>query len=216
MKDSNPENDNPRTGLSALSASVLVLNRFYAPINVVSARRAFVLLYKQTAEAINAVDGNYSTYRIEEWIRYSTVRVQAPKDHEEFVRTPRFAVMVPRVIRLYECASLPKHEVKFTKRNVLVRDNHRCQYCGKKHAASKLTVDHIVPRTRGGRSSWTNVVTACNDCNTRKGGRLPWEVGMKLIRSPGVPRKNPVILDKVHQTRYRMWLSFVKDAAVEG
>jgi 5-methylcytosine-specific restriction endonuclease McrA len=124
--------------------------------------------------------------------------------------------MVPRVIRLYECGSMPKHEVKFTKRNVLVRDNHRCQYCGKKYAASKLTVDHVVPRSRAGRSNWTNVVTACMDCNTRKGGRLPWEVGMKLMRQPVIPRKNPVILDKVTQVRYKIWLSFVKDIAQDA
>jgi 5-methylcytosine-specific restriction endonuclease McrA len=212
----NNDGDDKRSGPCSLAASVLVLNRFYAPINVVSARRAFVLLYKESAEAIHNDEGNFTSFKIPDWIRYSQGRMQRPLDHEEFVRTPRFAVMVPRVIRLYECGSLPKHEVKFTKRNVLVRDGLRCQYCGKKHAASKLTVDHVVPRSRGGRSTWTNVVTACIGCNTRKGGRLPWEVAMKLLRQPTVPHKNPVILDKVTQVRYKIWLSFLKDVAVEG
>lgn len=200
-----------RCGPGVLSSSVLVLNRFYTPINVISVRRAFVLLYKDTAEAIDGPDGAIQGYRIGDWIKVSQDRLRRLTDHEEFVRTPRYAIMVPRIIRLINCASLPKHEVKFTKRNVLVRDGHRCQYCGKKFPASRLTVDHIIPRSRGGRSIWTNVVTACMDCNTRKGGKLPWEVGMKLIRPPTVPRKNPVIVDRLNNERYRIWINFVKD-----
>jgi len=213
MDDSS--DDKPAAGPEALTLSVLVLNRFYAPINVVSARRAFILMYKENAEAIDTVDTGFTAYRITAWIGLSGSRYGSDGARMEFVRTPRYAVMVPRIIRLFSCASQPKHEVKFTKRNVLVRDGHRCQYCGRRQPASRLTVDHVVPRSRGGRSTWTNVVAACMECNTRKGGKLPWEVGMKLVRPPGVPRKNPAILDKVRLERYRVWQSFVRDS-VEG
>ncbi len=216
MNEDGSGSEDKRCGPFALTSSVLVLNRFYAPINVISARRAFVLMYKDAAEAIILDDGSYNGLKVQDWISLSRIRMAQPQEHDEFVRTPRFAVMVPRVVRLFGCGSMPKHEVKFTKRNVLVRDTHRCQYCGKKYAASKLTVDHVIPRSRAGRSTWTNVVAACMDCNTRKGGRLPWEVGMKLLRQPVIPRKNPVILDKVTQVRYKIWLSFVKDIAHEG
>jgi 5-methylcytosine-specific restriction endonuclease McrA len=209
MEDSGE--DKPAAGPEALGLSVLVLNRFYNPINVVTARRAFILLYKENAEAIDTLDAGFTAYRIGDWIGLSGSRYGSNGGCSEFVRTPRYAVMVPRIIRLFACASLPKHEVKFTKRNVLVRDAHRCQYCGRRQPASRLTVDHVVPRSRGGRSSWTNIVAACIECNTRKGGKLPWEVGMKLVRPPGVPRKNPAILDKARMTRYRAWLSFVRE-----
>lgn len=198
----------------SLTASVLVLNRFYAPINVIPALRAFRLLYKETAEAIERdEDGNgFVQCRLADWLHFSQERSRNPGRLDQFVRTPRFAILVPRVIRLFECAASPRYGVKFTKRNVLVRDGHRCQYCGKRAVASRLTVDHVVPKVRGGRSVWTNVVTACADCNVKKGNKLPWEAGMRLIAQPGVPRRNPVLLDRAADDRYKIWLSFVREA----
>ncbi len=200
-----------RFGQNALSASVLVLNRFYSAINVISAKRAFVLLFKDLVEALDYHDEQLLNFKLPDWIEHSEKRLVGVKDHEQFVRTPRCVFMVPRVIRLRNCQEQPKHDVKFTKKNVLVRDNHKCQYCGKRSQASKLTVDHIIPKSRGGRSVWTNIVSACHDCNIKKGGKLPWEVGMKLSRQPTVPRRNPLIMDRIDQSQYKMWGLFLSE-----
>ncbi len=194
-----------------LSSSVLVLNKHYAAIRVVSARRAFTLLCKNSAEAIDADDGQFGNFDFPAWITRSLARRGCPVDHEQFVATPRLALLVPKVIRLVGYEKVPKREVKFSRRNILARDENRCQYCGKKFPASRLSIDHVVPKSRGGASAWKNVVAACNECNTRKGGRMPSEASMKLVRPPAVPRKNPALADKVRSERYRIWRHFLGD-----
>jgi 5-methylcytosine-specific restriction endonuclease McrA len=195
----------------ALSSSVLVLNRNYTAVRVVSARRAFALLYKNFAEVIDSHEDQFDTFDFSAWLDHSRERRQQPVTHDQFVTTPRHAILVPRVIRLVTYDKVPKREVKFSRRNILARDENRCQYCGKKLPASQLSVDHVVPKSRGGKSTWTNVVAACNPCNTRKGGRMPWEASMKLRRAPAVPRKNPALADKVQSQKYQVWRHFLGD-----
>ncbi len=194
-----------------LSASVLVLNRNYTAVRVVSARRAFSLLYRNCAEVIDAHDEQWDVLDFERWVDVSRERKEHGGQAEQFVRTPRFWIQVPRVIRLVEYDKVPRREVKFSRRNILARDEHRCQYCGKRLPTSQLSLDHVTPRSRGGKSTWTNVVTACNPCNTRKGGRMPWEASMKLRRVPAVPKKNPALADKVESPNYRIWRLFLGD-----
>ena len=98
---------------------------------------------------------------------------------------------MPRVIRLLTYDRLPRQKVKFNRRNIFARDGNRCQYCGKRFATSELSLDHVVPRSRGGRATWENIVCACLKCNVRKGGRTPREAGMRLIREPVEPRTSP-------------------------
>ncbi|MBI2931659.1 MAG: HNH endonuclease [Planctomycetes bacterium] len=201
-----------------LSSSVLVLNKHYMGLRVVTARRAFVLLFKSDAEVID-VDGEiFLTFDFTAWVDRSRARLYAPVDHDLFVRTPRLQVLVPKVIRLLEYDRLPRREVKFNRRNIIARDEYRCQYCGKRFSASHLSIDHIIPKSRGGKSIWTNVATACNPCNTRKGGRLPWEASMHLLRSPQMPRRNPTLTDKLRNRRYEMWNYFLRDGelAIDG
>jgi 5-methylcytosine-specific restriction endonuclease McrA len=138
-------------------------------------------------------------------------RRKRPDEHDLFVMTPRQAILVPRIIRLVAYDKVPKREVKFNRRNVLARDENRCQYCGKRLPASQLSIDHVTPKSRGGKSTWTNVVAACNPCNTRKGGRLPWEAAMPLRKAPSVPRRNPALADKVQSKAYRVWRLFLSD-----
>lgn len=195
-----------------LSSSVLVLNRYYAAVRVVSARRAFSLLFKSFAEAIDASDGRFDAFDFRSWVDYSQARRGAPADHEQFVATPRFVILVPRVIRLMTYDKVPRREVKFSRRNIMARDENRCQYCAKRFSASQLSIDHVVPKSRGGKSTWTNVVVACTRCNTKKGGRMPWEASMKLGRPPAVPKKNPVLADKVGNGKYRLWRQFLGEA----
>ncbi len=194
-----------------LSSSVLVLNRNYAAVRVVTARRAFVLLSKSSAEVLDNHDQDFETFDFASWIDHSKEHRQRPALFDLFVMTPRFAIAVPIVIRLVTYDRVPKREVNFSRRNILARDENRCQYCGKKLPASQLSLDHVTPKSRGGKSSWTNVVTACNPCNTRKGGRMPWEASMKLRKTPAVPKKNPALADKIESQRYFVWRHFLGD-----
>jgi 5-methylcytosine-specific restriction endonuclease McrA len=200
-----PSRDHP------LSASVLVLNRNYTAVRVVSARRAFSLLYRNCAEVIDAHDEEWDVLDFEAWVDRSKTRKSSPGLQDQFVWTPRFPILIPRVIRLVEYDKVPRREVKFSRRNILARDENRCQYCNKKLPTSQLSLDHVTPKSRGGKSTWTNVVTACTPCNTRKGGRMPWEASMKLRRVPAVPKKNPLLADKVKSPSYRMWRLFLGD-----
>ena len=212
MDDNGATAGEPAVREHPLSSSVLVLNRHYAAVRVVSARRAFALLFKNSAEAIDSEDGTFGNYDFASWVDHSRRRREDPIDHEQFVMTPRHAILVPRVIRLVTYDKVPKREVKFSRRNILARDENRCQYCSRRLPASQLSIDHVVPKSRGGKSTWTNVVTACNDCNTRKGGRMPWEASMRLQKAPAPPKKNPSLTDKVQTTRYQLWRHFLGDA----
>jgi len=202
-------------GEHPLQSSVLVLNRHYVAIRVVSARRAFSLLFKNAAEAVDAEDGRFGTFDFAAWIEHSRLRKEAPVDHEQFIRTPRYALLVPRVIRLHSYDKIPRREIKFSRRNILARDGNRCQYCGRRFPAAQLSIDHVTPKSRGGVSTWTNVVAACNECNTRKGGRLPSEASMRLVRPPTVPRRNPALADKVRHRKYRIWRHFLGNGDME-
>ena len=209
MDDSGPVAPLPRE--HPLSSSVLVLNKNYTAVRIVSARRAFALLSKNFAEVIDNHEDEFATFDFTAWIDHSQEHRQRPVTHDQFVMTPRFAIVVPRVIRLMTYDKVPKREVKFSRRNILARDENRCQYCGKKFPASQLSLDHVTPKSRGGKSSWTNIVTACSPCNTRKGGRMPWEASMKLRKTPAVPRKNPALADKIEIQRYHVWRHFLGD-----
>ena len=120
--------------------------------------------------------------------------------------------MVPKVIRLLFYDRLPQTRVKFNRRNIFARDESRCQYCGKKFPTPELSLDHVIPRSRGGRTSWENLVCSCTHCNARKGGRLPEEAGLKLVRKPVKPRRSPVIHLKLRSGKYQSWKQFLDHA----
>ena len=139
---------------------MLVLNATFEPINVCTVRRAVVLLLKDKAEVIEHGD----------WQLHSATHTIAG----------------PVVIRLVTYVRIPRgtHRRKITRRAVFARDNWTCQYCGSR---SSLTVDHVVPRSKGGLSSWENIVASCAPCNRRKGNALPRQAGMRLLRQPRTP-----------------------------
>lgn len=210
------ESDSSR---AVLSSSVLVLNKFYTALRVISARRAFVFLAKDYAEVIHKSNGRFETYRFDHWIEESRTN---GRELTDYVHTPSLQIMVPRVIRLLEYGKMPRRELKFNRKNILVRDNYQCQYCGataesrpnrggKKYPLGSMTIDHIVPRSRGGKTEWTNAVTCCSRCNTKKGGRLPQEAGMKLIAKPQAPKFNHSISRMLDDKRYVFWKEFIKD-----
>ena len=156
-------------GNSALDASVLVLNRLFMAIHIISVRRAFCLLCKDLAEVIHWEDGQFAAYDFATWREVSEYRARNfRQEDDDWVRTVSSEIQVPRVIRLLGYEKLPKQTVKFNRRNIFARDNNQCQYCGRKFPTSELSLDHVVPRSQGGRSTWDNVVCACVACNGRR------------------------------------------------
>lgn len=137
---------------------VLVLNATYEPINVCAARRALVLVLKGVASA---------------------------EEQSRFVfRSSSRSFRVPSVIRLLEYRRIPFQGRALSRKNILMRDRNTCQFCARVLPASELTLDHILPRSKGGESTWENLVACCHPCNNRKGDRSPEEAGMKLLRRP--------------------------------
>jgi HNH endonuclease len=197
---------------SALGSNVLVLNKHYAPVRVISARRAFCLLFKDIAEVIAVEEKQYSSYDFESWRELSELRARYERDDHEWVRCVRFELAVPRIVRLLFYDRLPKQEVKFTRRNIYARDRNKCQYCGKRFPTSELSLDHIIPRSQGGGASWENIVCCCVRCNVRKGGRTPSQARMRLIAEPVKPRRSPVVTLRLSSEKYASWKQFL-DAA---
>jgi 5-methylcytosine-specific restriction endonuclease McrA len=184
-----------------LESNALVLNSLYQAIQITSVRRAFVLLYKGE---VFAVDPEFRTY---DWKDWCDVPVQ-PDD--EFITTPCLRIKVPRVVLLRYFDRLPRQEVRFTRKNIYFRDKNRCQYCGRKFATRELNLDHVVPLSRGGRTSWDNVVCCCFSCNHRKGHHLPHEAGMRLIHPPAKPKWHPLLrLALAHGSTHEAWKNFL-------
>ncbi|MBA3586184.1 MAG: HNH endonuclease [Chloroflexi bacterium] len=143
-----------------INAPVLVLNQNYEPLNVCDIRRAFRLLGAEKAELL-------------------------ARNHQ-VIHTPTIAIPAPSVIRLQYHVKRPQPRVKLSRREVFSRDRHTCQYCGT--ISRDLTIDHVMPKHRGGRHEWDNLVAACRACNHRKGGKTVVEARMALMREPRAPR----------------------------
>jgi 5-methylcytosine-specific restriction endonuclease McrA len=188
-----------------LNSQVLVLNRLWQAVNICSARRAFALVYAGHAHVVSSdATDNFMTHDFESWRDFSAT---APE--HEMVTTISWRIRVPRVIVLLFFDRLPKKEVKFTRHNVFERDKSTCQYCGRVFDRSDLNLDHVVPRDRGGNTSWENVVCSCIACNTRKGNRLPREAHMSLIRKPKRPKWRPFVQVTFAAPQHDLWKHFV-------
>ena len=197
---------------SALDTSVLVLNRLFMAVRVVRARHAFVLLCKRAAEVVSVEDESFACYDFPSWAEVSAYHRKFQPASHEWVRTVRFDIAVPRVIRLLSYDRVPRTRVKLNRRNLFARDGSRCQYCGRKFRTQELSIDHVVPRSRGGRTTWDNVVCACLKCNVRKGGRTPNEARMQLVKHPKEPAHSPVITLHASTDKYRSWKQFLDTA----
>ncbi len=144
------------------SRRVLILNQTYEPLQICSTRRAVVLLFAGKAERV--------------------------EDTGQVLRSPSTTVPVPSVIRLHHFVRQPvAPTLSFNKKNILKRDAHTCQYCGR-NGGERMTIDHVIPKSLGGRTVWENVVSACRACNLRKGNKLLSQAGMQLLRKPARPR----------------------------
>ncbi len=209
---------------SGLNSKVLVLNRLYVAIRVISARRAFCLLMREIAEVIHVeappedalIEGvhgtRYVNYDFASWADLSALQHEFERDRFDWVRTPRVEIAVPRIVRLLGYDRLPDQSVKLNRRNLFARDRSHCQYCGRHYSTQELSIDHVMPRAQGGKDTWENLVCACIRCNARKGGRTPDQAGMKLVRKPERPRRNPVISLRLGNEKYRSWRTFLDHA----
>lgn len=195
-----------------LDAKVLVLNRAYAAVRVITARRAFVLLARDCAEVIDASDGAYTNYDLSSWTELSELRHQFEPESHDWVRTVRIDIAVPKIIRLIGYDKMPDQGVKLNRRNLFARDRNRCQYCGYLFPSSELSIDHVLPRSQGGPDTWENLVCACVKCNSRKGGRTPDQARMKLITLPRRPKRNPMISIRLGSEKYQSWKAFLDEA----
>ena len=188
---------------------------------MVNVRRALCLVYRDIAEVIHVEEGRYANYDFDSWREVSLLRQEDRNGAEadgvdEFIHTVSFAMQVPRVVRLTHYDRFPRTTVRFNRRNLFARDDHRCQYCGKRFPHSQLSIDHVLPRSRGGATSWDNVVCCCLRCNTKKGGRTPEEARMRLLTSPVRPRDNPHFVAKLRQPRYQVWRAFLSIPSGNG
>jgi len=197
---------------SGLNCNVLVLNKHYMAIRIVGARRAFSLLFRQLAEVVSFEEGSYSAYDFQSWCDVSKFKRSFAPDGCDWVSTVNFHIAVPRIIRLLFYDRLPRSEVKFNRRNIFARDRNSCQYCGRKFPTSELSLDHIIPRSLGGKSVWANIVCACTKCNVKKGGQSLRQSGLKLIKPPVKPRRNPLVHIHLGHERYSSWKQFLDNA----
>lgn len=191
---------------------MLVLNRLYMAVHVVNVRRAFGLLCRELAEVINLEEGKFANYSFESWREMSELRAEGKQLNDDWIRSVNFEIQVPRVIRLLLFDRLPKQKLHLNRRNVLARDSHLCQYCGRHFPSHLLSIDHVMPRSRGGETTWENVVCACLTCNVKKGDRTPREAHMKLIETPTRPKRNPMLVMKLSNPKYEGWRVWLDSA----
>lgn len=185
-----------------LALPVLVLNRFYEPVQVTCAKRAFVLLYGGTAMALE--DGEL--YDFDAWRR-------RPAEHHPALPIVSGVIKIPRVVHLCRYDKRPRSAVRLSRRNVMLRDGHQCQYCGKRPTPRELNIDHVLPRSRGGADTWENLVTSCKPCNLKKGARSPDDAGMRLLRAPSRPRwSNVARMLLGHGAADPSWAPFLESA----
>jgi 5-methylcytosine-specific restriction endonuclease McrA len=186
---------------SVLERQALVLNRHWQPVGVTSVARALVMLWNDVARVVEPRD-----YRLHDWNDWAALK---PEPGEACVRASRLRLRVPEVIGLCRYDRLPGSAVTFSRRNVAKRDHHTCQYCGAQPGWEGITIDHVIPRSRGGASSWTNCVAACESCNARKADRTPEQAGMHLRKRPHRPEWKP--LYSTAGLRVASWSHFLAD-----
>lgn len=175
--------------MSALLAQrkVLVLNRGWNPVAVVTLERAMCLVcstYANNEPKARIMDPttDFKSYTWEEWAKL------IPSHNEGAICSAKHAFRIPEIVLLSRYNKLPQQTVHFSRRTIYRRDNNQCQYCGCRPGTPELSIDHVLPRSRGGKTTWDNCVLACTACNRKKADRTPSECGMKLLSVPKKPK----------------------------
>jgi 5-methylcytosine-specific restriction endonuclease McrA len=169
---------------SSITMPTLVLNKSWTPVSICTAKKAIAKTMLGLAQILDPE--SYILYNFEDWM---TLPV---REGERIIRTSRTEIRVPEIVVLSEYERLPQREVKLTRRNLLVRDNYTCQYTGRRISMDTGTIDHVIPRSRGGLSTWDNLVMCCLEVNAKKADRTPDEAGLKLLKKPERPKWSPI------------------------
>jgi 5-methylcytosine-specific restriction endonuclease McrA len=185
-----------------LQRPTLVLNRHWQPVHVAPVARALVMVWNEAACVIDPDD--FQLYTWSDWAKL------APREGEPFIRTVRFRLRLPEVLALTRHDRARHQTVTFSRRNLFKRDHSTCQYCGAQPGTSELSIDHLIPRSQGGKTTWENCALACVACNARKANRTPEQAGMRLRRSPVRPAWKP--LYDATGIRIASWSRFLSDA----
>ncbi len=185
-----------------LNEAALVLNRSWYPIGTTTVRTAICMIYRSAARAFDPEESQ--THDFDSW---SSLRVS---EGEPCIRTVRLRIKVPEIIVLTQYEAIPSRRVPFSRRNIYRRDHNRCQYCGARPNMDDLTIDHVLPRSKGGVSTWENCVLACLRCNRRKSNRTMRDAGMHLVKAPREPHWTPILTIPLAQ-RKASWEQFISD-----
>ncbi|RUL88616.1 HNH endonuclease [Tautonia sociabilis] len=188
--------------VAVLDRPTLVLNRNWQPVNVASVSRALVMLWNESARVVDPDD-----FRLYDWADWARLK---PRDDEPFIQAVTFRMRVPEVVSLTHYDRYRESTVTFSRRNIFKRDHSTCQYCGGRPGSSELTIDHVLPRSQGGVSSWENCVLACVSCNSRKANRTPEQAHMKLRKKPVRPEWKPMYAYST--MRIESWSRFISEA----
>lgn len=202
--------------MSVLSKTVLLLNKYYLALQVTTVDSAIGALAKGKAQVVTE---NYRTYDIYEWNEWCRENKSELSKYEGLVRSPSLYLFAPQVIRVPDCeyhTNIVK-TVKYSRRNVFQRDNHKCVYCENKRPEmidncrgdKALTLDHVIPRSKGGKSSWSNIVTACKWCNADKGDKLLEEIGWTLHTKPVQPKWRSHVGTPFNRIKKKYWENFL-------
>lgn len=187
---------------AVLERPTLVLNRNWQPVHVATVARSLTLLWNESAHVVDP--DNFRLYNWADWSRLT------PRDGEPFIRTVKLRLRAPEVVSLLRHDRPRPNSVTFCRRNVFKRDHATCQYCAVRPGSEELTIDHVIPRSQGGQTSWENCVLACVACNARKSNRTPDQAGMKLRRPPARPAWKP--LYHASTVRIASWSRFLSEA----
>ena len=188
--------------IATITRPTLVLNRNWQPITVSTVARALVKVFSGAARVVDPSD-----FQLYSWENWSS---QRPRDGELFIQAGRIRLRVPEVVTLTHYDRLPRQAVTFSRRNLFKRDHFTCQYCGDQPGSDELTIDHVIPRSQGGVTSWTNCVLACVECNAFKSNRTPEQAGLRLKHKPAQPAWRAFYA--APEVRIESWSRFLSEA----
>ena len=192
--------------MNQLNSGTLVLSRSWMAVQICSVKRAISLLYQGHAKVIGE---DYLAYDFNDWSEISQLMIEYPIN--EFIHSPSLKIKIPRVIVLMLYDKLPKKQVRFSRKNIFERDNYTCQYCGTKPSdkASSLTFDHVIPRSQGGKTTWSNIATCCHSCNRKKSNKTPRQLGWRIKKKPTQPRWHPTLNIPLKVIPHKEWRNFL-------
>lgn len=193
--------------MNSLTSQVLVLNRLWQPVNICGVKRAIGLLFVGHAQVVDTdPDAGFRTHDASSWMALS-----GTYSGDDVLHSVSHQIRIPSIIVLNHYDRLPKQDIKFCRQTVLERDKFTCQYCGKRFENHDLNLDHVIPRQKGGETSWENVVCSCIRCNTRKANKLPAQANMHLLSEPKKPRWRPFFShSSVQRIAHSSWKHFIE------